>query len=76
VNGNATVRLSGRLRADAMSLLESRLNRTPAPPVDLAPAADAVSFHACTWQPLLLARVEDAMDEVFGPTWRSEFILA
>jgi hypothetical protein len=76
VNGNATARLGGRLRADVTSLLaqlESRLNRTSDPPVEVTPAADAISFHACTWQPILLARVKDALDEVFGSAWRSEF---
>lgn len=75
MTGKVTVRLTGRLRADVMSLLaqlETRLNRSSAPLVEVTPAADAISFHACTWQPLLLARVEDAMDEVFGPAWRSE----
>jgi hypothetical protein len=76
VSGKATVRLDGRLRADVLSLvsqLQSRLNRSAAPPIQVTATGDAISFHACTWQPILLARVEDAMDDVCGPVWRSEF---
>jgi hypothetical protein len=76
VSGKATVRLTGWVRADVMSLvahLERRLNRTPAPPVEVTATGRALSFHACTWQPILMARVEDAMDDVCGSAWRGEF---
>jgi hypothetical protein len=56
-----------------VSQLERRLNRSAAPPIEVVATGDAISFHACTWQPILLARVEDAMDDVRGAGWRSEF---
>ena len=74
----ATVRLTGRLRPDLPALvteLRRRLNQTE-PAVEVTASGDAISFQACTWQPLLHARVEDARDEVMGPVWRSEFSLA
>jgi len=50
--------------------LERRLNRQHEPPVVVTIADDFVCFHSQTWQPILLARVEDALDELVGSAWR------
>lgn len=62
--------------ADVQTLvttLTQRLNRVAEPPVLVTVDDDLVSFRADTWQPLLLARVEDALDELIGSAWRCGF---
>jgi hypothetical protein len=55
------------------STLPGRLNRRAEPPVAVTADSDTVCFEADTWQPLLLARVEDALDELVGSAWRCAF---
>jgi hypothetical protein len=56
-----------------VSTLTGRLNRLAEPPVLVTVDHDVVRFQADTWQPLLLARVEDALDELIGSAWRGGF---
>lgn len=56
-----------------VTTLTRRLNRLTEPPVAVTADNDIVSFQADTWQPLLLARVEDALDELVGSAWRCGF---
>jgi hypothetical protein len=56
-----------------VATLTPRLNGSSEPLVSISAEDDLVSFRADTWQPLLLARVEDALDELLGPTWRCAF---
>jgi hypothetical protein len=56
-----------------VSTLRRRLNRLAEPPVSVTVDNDLVRFQAETWQPLLLARVEDALDELIGSAWRCGF---
>ena len=53
--------------------LNPRLNRRAEPPVSVTLSNDLVCFRADTWQPILLARVEDALDELIGSAWRCGF---
>jgi len=39
----------------------------------LAVVDELVCFQAQTWQPILVARVEDALDDLIGSAWRGEF---
>jgi len=54
--------------------LERRLNRRGEPPVLITAVDELVYFHAQTWQPILLARVEDALDELIGTASRGGLI--
>jgi hypothetical protein len=56
-----------------VTTLTRRLNRLAEPPVLVTVDNDLVRFQAETWQPLLLARVEDALDELIGSAWRCGF---
>ena len=56
--------------------LKRRLNRRAEPPVSVTVINDLVCFQAETWQPILLARVEEALDELIGSAWRCGFIWA
>jgi hypothetical protein len=56
-----------------VATLTRRLNGRAEPPVSVTAEDDLVSFRADTWQPLLLARVEDALDELLGSAWRCAF---
>jgi hypothetical protein len=56
-----------------IATLTRRLNRLAEPPVSVRVDNDLVCFQADTWQPLLLARVEDALDELIGSAWRCGF---
>lgn len=65
--------------ADMQALVASlkrRLNRLAEPPVSVTVVSDRVCFQADTWQPILLARVEDALDELIGTAWRCGFTLS
>lgn len=53
--------------------LTGRLNARAEPPVSVTASDDLVCFQADTWQPILLARVEDALDELIGSAWRCGF---
>lgn len=53
--------------------LTRRLNGQAEPPVSVTAENGMVCFRADTWQPLLLARVEDALDELIGSSWRCGF---
>ena len=54
--------------------LERRLKRGGGPPVLITAVDDLVCFQAHTWQPILLARVEDALDELIGSPSRGGLI--
>ena len=56
-----------------VTTLTRRLNGDAEPPVSVTADYDVVCFQANTWQPLLLARVEDALDELIGSAWRCGF---
>ena len=56
-----------------VTTLTGRLNSRAQPPVSVRADNDLVCFQADTWQPLLLARVEDALDEEIGSAWRCGF---
>jgi len=55
--------------------LKRRLNLCADPPVSVSLLNNLVCFRADTWQPILLARVEDALDELIGTAWRCGFTL-
>jgi hypothetical protein len=55
--------------------LNGRLNRPAEPPVSMTLVDGVLAFRAETWQPILLARVEDALDELLGSEWRAGFTL-
>ena len=56
--------------------LASRLNRGLQPQVTLSEADDGIWFRSPTWQPILIARVEDALDDLFGLSWPGRFAWA
>jgi hypothetical protein len=73
----AVVRLQAAGPVDIAGLLpelERRLNRLGEPPVLITAVDDLVCFHAHTWQPILFARVEDALDELIGSASRGGLI--
>jgi hypothetical protein len=55
--------------------LRRQLNRPAESAVLVTEVGERVCFRAQTWQPILRARVEEALDEVAGPTWRCRFAL-
>jgi hypothetical protein len=59
-----------------VTVLRRRLNRSAEPPVLVTAVNDLVCFRAETWQPILLARVEEALDELIGSAWRCGFAWA
>jgi hypothetical protein len=56
-----------------VTTLTGRLNGRAEPPVSVTVNGGVVCFQADTWQPLLLARIEDALDELIGSAWRCAF---
>jgi hypothetical protein len=56
--------------------LRRQLNRPAESAVLVTEVGERVCFRARTWQPILRARVEEALDEVAGPTWRCRFALS
>jgi hypothetical protein len=54
--------------------LASRLNRGNEPYVAVTAADDGISFRSPTWQPILVARVEDALDELLGLSWPGRYV--
>ncbi len=69
-----TLKAIGPANVQALATtLAGRLNRLAEPAVAVTADSDTVRFQAETWQPLLLARVEDALDDLVGSTWRCAF---
>ncbi|MGB0091162.1 MAG: hypothetical protein WBP81_01275 [Solirubrobacteraceae bacterium] len=56
--------------------LSSRLNRGSEPQVVVTAADDGMWFRSPTWQPILVARVEDALDELLGLSWPGRYVWA
>jgi hypothetical protein len=50
--------------------LSRRLNRPGWPAVRIETVGDTLVCTADTWEPILRARVEDAVDELLGSIWR------
>ena len=68
---SALIRLHAARHADMVVLLRrlnSQLNRSPEPPVLVTEVDGLICFRAQTWQPILCARVEDALEELIGST--------
>jgi hypothetical protein len=53
--------------------LTQRLKRRREPPIVVSVGEGGIWFHAETWQPILLARIEEALDELIGTAWRARF---
>ena len=73
---SALIRLHAAKHTDVGVLLRrlnSRLNRSPEPPVLVTEVDGLICFRAQTWQPILRARVEDALEELIGSTWSCGF---
>ena len=73
---SALIHLHAAEHADMVVLLRrlnSQLNRSPGPPVLVTEADGLICFRAQTWQPILRARVEDALEELIGSTWSCGF---
>jgi hypothetical protein len=49
------------------------LNRPGSPEVDITATERSLTFDCRTWEPILVTRVEDAMDELLGNAWRAGF---
>ncbi len=56
--------------------LAGRLNRGSEPRVAMTAADDGIWFRSPTWQPILVARVEDALDELVGSSWPGRYVWA
>jgi hypothetical protein len=73
---SALIRLHAAKHTDMVILLRrlnSQLNRSPGPPVLVTAVDGLICFRAETWQPILRARVEEALDELIGSTWSCGF---
>ena len=53
-----------------------RLNGGSEPQVTVSEAADGLWFRSLTWQPILVARVEDALDDLLGMSWSGRYMWA
>jgi hypothetical protein len=62
--------------APLLSRLTSRLNGGSEPQVTVSEAADGLWFRSLTWQPILVARVEDALDDLLGMSWSGRYMWA
>ena len=56
--------------------LASRLNHGSQPQVTVSEADDGIWFRSPTWQPILVARVEDALEDLLGLSWLGRFAWA